>query len=121
MDLEPPDDATIQKLFDTPGDVTPGAFKIALVLGGTVSSGAYTAGVLDFLVEALDTWTTPRDAGAAVPHHRVALRLTAGTSGGGVNAAIFTRAMNYDFTRFRQATPAATAQQIRSMTCGSTI
>jgi predicted acylesterase/phospholipase RssA len=111
MDLEPPDDATIQKLFDTPGDVTPGTFEIALVLGGTVSSGAYTAGVLDFLVEALDAWTTLRDTGAAVPNHHVTLRFLTGTSGGGVNAAIFTRAMNYDFHPVSQATPAATAQQ----------
>ena len=32
------------------------------MLGGTVSAGAYTAGALDFLIEALDSWTQLRDA-----------------------------------------------------------
>ncbi|MBN36086.1 MAG: hypothetical protein CMM46_15185 [Rhodospirillaceae bacterium] len=31
-------------------------FSIGLILGETVSAGAYTAGVLDFLIEALDEW-----------------------------------------------------------------
>jgi hypothetical protein len=33
-----------------------GTFEIGLVLAGAVSAGAYTAGVLDFLYEALDYW-----------------------------------------------------------------
>ena len=66
MDPQPPSDADLQRLFDSPGDVPVGSFEIALVLGGTVSSGAYTAGVLDFLVEALDAWVKLRDAGGAV-------------------------------------------------------
>lgn len=44
MDPQPPSDADLQRLFDSPGDVPVGSFEIALVLGGTVSSGAYTAG-----------------------------------------------------------------------------
>ena len=32
-------------------------YEIGLTLGGTVSAGAYTAGVLDYLLEALDAWT----------------------------------------------------------------
>jgi predicted patatin/cPLA2 family phospholipase len=31
-------------------------FKIGLVLAGAVSAGAYTAGVVDFLFEALEAW-----------------------------------------------------------------
>jgi hypothetical protein len=111
MNPEPPSDADIQRLFDSPGDVPKGTFQIALVLGGTVSSGAYTAGVLDFLVEALDSWTQLRDAGAAVPNHIATVRFLTGTSGGGVNAAIFTRAMNYGFPPVSQATPAGIAAQ----------
>jgi Patatin-like phospholipase len=111
MNPEPPSDAEIQRLFDSPGTVPPQTFEIALVLGGTVSSGAYTAGVLDFLVETLDSWTQLRGSGAAVPNHTVTIRFLAGTSGGGVNAAIFTRAMNYGFPPVSQATPAGIAAQ----------
>jgi len=31
-------------------------FEIGLVRAGAVSAGAYTAGVLDFLLQALDAW-----------------------------------------------------------------
>jgi len=36
-------------------------YELALVLGGTVSAGCYTAGIFDFLLEALDTWTAAKD------------------------------------------------------------
>ena len=110
MNPEPPSDTDIQRLFDSPGNVPAGTFEIALVLGGTVSSGAYTAGVLDFLVEALDAWAQRRGTGT-VPNHSATIRFLAGTSGGGVNAAIFTRAMNYGFPPVSQATPAGIAAQ----------
>jgi hypothetical protein len=111
MALEAPSDADIQRLFDTPGDVPAGHFELALVLAGTVSAGAYTAGVLDFLVEALDSWTQLRDNGQAVPNHIVTVRFVAGTSGGGVNSAIFTRAMNFGFPAVTQTTPDGIASQ----------
>ena len=31
-------------------------FKIGLCMAGAVSAGAYTAGVMDYLIEALDEW-----------------------------------------------------------------
>lgn len=111
MNLQPPSDADLQRLFDSPGTVPASQFELALVLGGTVSAGAYTAGVLDFLVEALDSWTQARDAGGAVPNHAVVVRFLAGTSGGGVNSAVFTRAMNFRFPPVSQATPAGIAAQ----------
>jgi hypothetical protein len=33
-----------------------GGFEIGLVMAGAVSAGAYTAGVVDFLIQALDQW-----------------------------------------------------------------
>ena len=37
-------------------------YELALVLGGTVSAErCYTAGIFDFLLEALDRWTAPAD------------------------------------------------------------
>jgi hypothetical protein len=106
-----PSDAELFNLFDNPGTVAPGTFELGLTLGGTVSAGAYTAGVLDFLVEALDSWTALRDQGAEVPDHKTIIRFLAGTSGGGVCSAIFARAMNYIFPPVSQATPPDTAAQ----------
>ena len=57
-------------------------FELGLVLGGTVSAGAYTAGALDFLLEALEAWH------ANGPLHKVVIKTVAGTSGGAVCAAI---------------------------------
>ncbi len=111
MNIQPPSDAELQALFDSPGEVAPQTFEFALVLGGTVSAGAYTAGVLDFLVEALDSWTQARDAGANVPNHKVLVRFLAGTSGGGVNTAVFARALNFGFPPVSRATPDGIAAQ----------
>jgi hypothetical protein len=35
-------------------------FQIALALSGAISAGAYTAGVFDFLIQALDEWENAR-------------------------------------------------------------
>ena len=66
------------------------------MLGGTVSAGAYTAGALDFLFQALDDFSLAKGQGIA-PQHNVTLKVIAGTSGGGVNAAIAARALAYDY------------------------
>jgi len=111
VNTAPLSDAEIQEWFDSAGTVAPNTFEIALVLGGTVSAGAYTAGALDFLIEALDAWTDAKRAadGPPVPRHDVVLRVIAGTSGGGVNAAIAARALAYDFPHVARATPADSA------------
>lgn len=74
----------------------PGEFEIGLSLGGTVSAGAYSAGVLDFLVEALDEWDSARGEKGA-PQHQVRLRVLTGTSGGGACAATLAQALAYRF------------------------
>ena len=101
----------VKLLFETPGEPAANTFEIALVLGGTVSAGAYTAGALDFLIEALDAWTDMRDGpnGRTVPRHKVVIRIIAGTSGGGVNAAIAARALAYDFPHVSRGTESAIA------------
>ncbi|MFZ6679647.1 patatin-like phospholipase family protein [Undibacterium sp. Tian12W] len=77
-------------------------FELALVLGGTVSAGCYTAGVLDFLIEALDAWAAAivqddkdNPGAPTVPRHKVLIRAVTGTSGGGVNAVLLSRALSY--------------------------
>jgi predicted acylesterase/phospholipase RssA len=64
-------------------------FEIGLVMAGACSAGAYTAGVIDFLFEALDAWETARATGdPAIPDHRVVIRAASGTSAGGIVAAL---------------------------------
>lgn len=85
-------------------------FEIALVLGGTVSVGSYTAGVLDFLIEALDAWEARKRSDAKhTPNHRVRLRIITGTSGGGVTALLTARALHY---RFLPATAGADSETL---------
>src|ERR1039458_9630649 len=43
-------------------------FKIAINMAGAISAGAYTAGVLDFMTEALDAWYRAKAEGAEVPN-----------------------------------------------------
>jgi len=85
-----------------------GQFDLALCFGGTVSAGAYTAGVLDFLFEALDEWERLKaEAPSTVPGHKVRLNVMAGTSGGALCAALAARAARYSFAPARPDAPAA--------------
>jgi predicted acylesterase/phospholipase RssA len=65
---------------DNPDKTT---FELGLVLGGTVSVGAYTAGALDFLLQALEAWQPN-----AAAFHRIVIKVAAGSSGGAVCASI---------------------------------
>lgn len=67
----------------------PKTFEIGLVLAGSISAGAYIAGVMDFLIQALDQWELAKNgADPDCPRHNVSLRVMAGASGGGITAAI---------------------------------
>lgn len=74
----------------------PNTFEFALVMGGTVSAGAYTAGAVDFLIEALDCFQAEK-ARSGCKYHNVVLKALSGTSGGGVVSAILARALAYKF------------------------
>ena len=81
-------------------------FYLGLTMAGAISAGAYTAGVLDVLFEALDRHNARFEARRAVeekaaaegtdlpaefadhPRHRVVLRVISGTSAGGVSAGL---------------------------------
>ncbi|HEV7268471.1 MAG TPA: patatin-like phospholipase family protein [Falsiroseomonas sp.] len=81
----------------------PGTFQLGLCMAGAVSAGAYTAGALDVLIEALDTWEAARARGEAVPSHRVKLRALSGTSAGGMCAAILAALLHRRFPPARDA------------------
>ena len=65
-------------------------FQIGLTMSGAISAGAYTAGVIDFLAEALDAWEDARSGpdGDTVPNHRVGIKVMSGASAGAITAAI---------------------------------
>jgi hypothetical protein len=76
----------------------PAAFEIGLVLSGAVSAGAYSSGVIDFLIEALDNWYQQKQIQQQlhgedysqweIPCHDVIIKAISGTSAGAVTAAI---------------------------------
>lgn len=80
-------------------------FRVGLAMAGAISAGAYTAGVADFLFEALGAWeeggtkalaaavddpavAAERDGYAAEPAHRVKIASLSGASAGGITSAI---------------------------------
>ena len=66
-----------------------GTFEIGLVMAGAISAGAYTAGVISFLMEALDAWYREKKEGnGTVPQHDVTIKAISGTSAGGMTAGI---------------------------------
>jgi len=71
----------------------PQTFEVGLILGGTVSAGAYTAGALDLFFQVLDRWY--QQSG---PLHDIKLTVAAGSSGGAVCAAIVAVLANHKFT-----------------------
>lgn len=65
-------------------------FEIGLVMAGAVSAGAYTAGVIDFLLQALDAWEAEKKKeSSTMPHHKIKIKVIAGASAGGMTAAMF--------------------------------
>lgn len=63
-------------------------FELGLVNAGAVSGGAYAAGALDFLYEALHEWQQAKARGDTVPDHAVVLKGAAGASAGSIGNAL---------------------------------
>lgn len=62
-------------------------FRIGLCMAGAVSAGAYTAGVMDYLIEALDAWEErKRNNVPGTPSHKVEIPVMGGASAGGMTA-----------------------------------
>lgn len=73
------------------------SFRIGINMAGAISAGAYTAGVLDFLTEALDEWYKAKAGSEAVPMHDVSIEVFSGASAGGMCAAISAPMLYEDF------------------------
>ena len=63
-------------------------FHIGICMAGAVSAGAYTAGVIDFLLEALEDWEQRKLRGENVPRHNVVIDVVSGASAGGMTSII---------------------------------
>ena len=76
-------------------------------MAGAVSAGAYTAGVLDFLMEALEEWYAAKAAGdKSVPLHDVSIDVLSGASAGGMCAAIAAVMLQGSFEHIRDSVSA---------------
>lgn len=87
-------------------------FNLGLTLAGAVSAGAYSAGVLEFLREALEAWEAAKkgegkdSGGNTVPTHRVQIQAISGTSAGAMCAAMFIGGLDKTLQPITSATPA---------------
>jgi len=82
-------------------------FKIGINMAGAISAGAYSAGVLDFLTEALDEWYKAKARGELVPSHDIPIEVISGASAGGMCAAISAVLLHEDFDHIRDTNKTA--------------
>lgn len=83
-------------------DVQNDTLHVGLCMAGAVSAGAYTAGMMDYLLETLERWEKARKKAEetgdkTVPTHKVVIDVMAGTSAGGMTAAITAAAIQCSF------------------------
>ena len=72
-------------------------------MAGAVSAGAYTAGVIDYLIEALEHWQKAKELNLpGVPIHDVCIEVLSGASAGGMTAAITAASIQNDFPHISQ-------------------
>jgi Patatin-like phospholipase len=84
-----------------------GAFHVGINMAGAVSAGAYTAGVLDFITEALEQWYAAKASGdQSVPLHDVSIDVFSGASAGGMCAAIAAVMVQGSFEHIRDSASA---------------
>jgi hypothetical protein len=70
-------------------------FHLGLCLAGAVTAGAYTAGVIDYLFEALDKWDKRKKENVpGTPSHNVVIDVIGGASAGGMTGIITAAALN---------------------------
>lgn len=74
-------------------------FYVGLCMAGAVSAGAYTAGVMDYLVEALTEWEKRKNTEniTNVPQHTVKIPVIGGASAGGMTSIITAGALQKNF------------------------
>jgi len=81
--------------------------NLVVNLTGAVSAGTYAAGVLDFLIEALDEFYAARERDDDTPIHDVVLTGLSGASAGAQTALILASSIAYRFAPMRHESIAA--------------
>lgn len=84
------------------------AFHAGICMAGAISAGAYTAGVVDYLLEALENWQRAKELQEAgklkgVPKHNFIIEVLGGASAGGMTAAITAAGLQEYFKPVTQA------------------
>ncbi|MBE9585511.1 patatin-like phospholipase family protein [Mucilaginibacter sp. JRF] len=92
----------------TTPDAKNDTFYAGICMAGAVSAGAYTAGVIDYLLEALEHWEQAKKLQAAgklsnVPTHNFKIEVIGGASAGGMTAAITSAAIQNEFEPVHQS------------------
>lgn len=75
----------------------PPTFQIGMTMAGAISAGAYSAGVMDFLFQALDDWYRARQGpdADALPSHHISINVLCGASAGAITAALLPAALRF--------------------------
>lgn len=82
-------------------------FHAGICMAGAVSAGAYTAGVMDYLIETLEHWEKAKKLQVVgklegIPKHNFVIEVLGGASAGGMTAAIAAVAMQEHFEPIHQ-------------------
>jgi hypothetical protein len=75
-------------------------FHVGICMAGAVSAGAYTAGVIDYLLEALEAYEKVRGE-PGFPKHRIEIPVLGGASAGGMTAIITGAALQRGITHVK--------------------
>jgi len=84
-----------------PEDQPEPIFRVGICMAGAVSAGAYTAGVMDYLLEALQAYEEKRGT-PGYPSHKVELPVIGGASAGGMTAMITAAAFQQGITPLKE-------------------
>lgn len=87
----------------------PPTFYIGITMAGAISAGAYSAGVMDFLLSALEEWEKQKkldqeNGKKTVPNHQVVISVMTGASAGSVTAALTIPAISAGFVQEKDYT-----------------
>lgn len=77
-------------------------YHLGLCMAGAVSAGAYTAGVMDCLIESIDKWEKVKGKDESVPIHDIQIDVIGGASAGGMTSIIAAIALQKKFDAIRK-------------------
>jgi len=111
-----PADTALGKLMDDTTSDEKDTFQISLAMAGAISAGAYSAGVIDFLFEALDAWEkAKRDDPDSVPNHKVVITAIAGASAGSITGVLAALAPRFGIPARQPATAKTAGYTLKAM------